>query len=571
MRKHASTRKRIVLSGIIVAGLLATTIYFTPTPNYRDGFATLKALQAHAATLDEYIAMDTENSIKPDFTSYYTTLKPTWKTRIKDKILWWPRRFGLYPTPTWSVTFFKHQLLTLATTRQARHYTSNTVCKITTTPETRFFIIGTLQGAFHSLIRDLTHLNERGIINDKLIITDPNTYLIFMGDVVSRSPFGMETLSVVMQLLARNPLNVIYLRGQHESNNYWQEHTLKLELQMRASDIDKAPVPLVDDVNRFFNTLPLALYLTIPQQPNNFIRLSPQGRTANDLLQEDAFASQLIAETGTPLTHFDVSKNRSLDEKISINIPIIIKREKKRYTFQPHKGLRLLPPDKGSMAWTILSCPTPVYQRAIKFYYDTFVELCPAPQIEGWTIVLNNHDIRTKDPFKTTSFYLLTGKEVGANDQRNVVTKPQQSNRKPEAAQPHQESACKTHTDIMTTLTTEARELGEQAKALKKTADDLLKRLPQPAPTTPPAKQINTEKDKEQTPIAPKPTPAPQKPSDQTQTKSQPKIIETSPTKPNLAQQELPSTSEFEPIEQSPNEQTAGNKTPGTKPLSNNP
>jgi hypothetical protein len=570
MRTHASTRKRIVLSGLFVAGLLATTIYFTPTPNYRDGFLTLQALQTHATTLDEYVAMDTANSIKPDFTSYYTTLKPTWKTRIKDKVLWWPRRFGLYPPPTWSATFFKQQLLTLATTRQARHYTNNTVCKITTTPETRFFVIGTLQGAFHSLIRDLTRLNERGIINDKLIVTDPNTYLIFMGDVISRSPFGMETLSVVMQLLARNPLNVIYLRGQHESNNYWQEHTLKLELQMRAADIDKAPVPLVDDINRFFNTLPLALYLTIPQQPNNFIRLSPHGRTANDLLQEEAFASQLIAETGTPLTHFDISKNKSSDEKISITIPIIIKREKKRYTFQPHKGLRLLPPDKGSMAWTILSCPTPVYQRAIKFYYDTFVELCPAPNLEGWTIVLNNHDIRTKDPFKTTTFYLLTGKEVGIDDQNKVVPKPQQTNRKPEATQPHQENACKAHTDLMTTLTTEARELGEQADALKKTADNLLKRLPQPTPAEPPVKQIKPEQTQSTTQAIPKPTPTTPKPSDQTQTKAQQKTVEPAQTKPNVAQQH-PSTSEFEPIEESPDERAASNKAPGTKPSSNNP
>jgi hypothetical protein len=575
MKPHASTRKKIVLSGIILAGLLATTIYFTPTPIYNEGFKTLKELQAHAASLDEYIAMDTENSIKPDFTSYYKTLAPTWKTRIKDKILWWPRRFGLYPPPAWSATFFKHQLLTLATTRQARHYTNSAVCKITTTPETRFFVIGTLQGAFHSLVRDLTNLNERGVINDKLIVTDPNTYLIFMGDVVSRSPFGMETLSTVMQLLARNPLNVIYLRGGHESNNYWQEHTLKLELQMRASDLDKNPVPLVDDVNRFFNTLPLALYLTIPQQPNTYIRLSLPGRTANELLLEPGFATQLIADTGTPLTHFDVSKRGSNDEGIAITIPIIIRGEKKRETFQPHKGLRLLPPDNGSIAWTILSCPTPVYQRAVKFYYDTFVELCPAPRLEGWTIILNHHDVRTKDPFKTTTFSLFTGKELGADEQKKLgVPTPTQTSKK-QPAQARKPVPNESEADLITTLTAEAHELSEEAKVLEKTADKLLKRLPQQPPSAahvepqgatvePAASQPPATTDQPTKALA-QPTTTQPKPSTQPQTKAQTMPPKTSPKKANT-EQEQPPSSAFEPIEQAPDEQPSG-----TKPLSNNP
>ena len=76
--------------------------------------------------------------------------------------------------------------------------------------------------------------------------------------------------------------------------------------------------------------------------------------------------------------------------------------------FQKMEGLRLLPPDLDSVAWNILSCPNLVFQKAINFFHDAFVIITPQDNIKDWSITLYNRDVRTKDPFKETTYNLLT-------------------------------------------------------------------------------------------------------------------------------------------------------------------
>ena len=73
----------------------------------------------------------------------------------------------------------------------------------------------------------------------------------------------------------------------------------------------------------------------------------------------------------------------------------------KRTEYQPMDGLRLLPNDRGATAWTILSCPTEIYRKGLKFFHDAFAIISAGKKLEDWKITLYNQDTRTKKGFLT--------------------------------------------------------------------------------------------------------------------------------------------------------------------------
>jgi len=385
-------------------------IFLLPRPNFKTGLTSLSAIKSYVATCNEQYTMDTENTIKPDFSKFYATMKPTLFSTYKEKGIWLGSLLHLTTPPTWSPSLFKKLLILLAKQRQADGYQGDQIVKITPTTESKIVVFGNIQGAMHSLTRCLGELKQLNIINDELKITNSDNFIVFTGDVVSRSPFTMPTLGIVCKLLAQNPKQVVYLRGNHESKNYWQEHTLKTELQLFASHLGKGDIPLEAEVNAFFNTLPIAAYISLNSENNtDFIRISDAGRSENDKLNESSFGSFLTSKNDSTLAKYSLDKKD--EQPANIAIKVIFKGEKKRDSYQPHQGLRLLQPDMDSTAWTILSCPTVGYQKAIKFFHDAFAIIQPSKNPDNWTISLYNRDVRTSDTFKNTQFNLLSGQD----------------------------------------------------------------------------------------------------------------------------------------------------------------
>ena len=50
----------------------------------------------------------------------------------------------------------------------------------------------------------------------------------------------MEIEGLVLRLMQQNSDRVLYTKGSHESDGYWQEHTLKTELKIRAQGLSFA-------------------------------------------------------------------------------------------------------------------------------------------------------------------------------------------------------------------------------------------------------------------------------------------------------------------------------------------
>ncbi len=439
MKKSFISHHQTLVIGLSIGALVSTIVVFLPQPSYKTGFQTLDTAIAYATSTDETIKPDTDDTIKPQFNNYYKTLVPNWKTNISTKFLWVLATLGLHHHPAWTPEFFQQQLNEVSKLREEKGYKENFVCKISPTLQSKIVIFGNLQGAFHSFVRDLVKLKELGIIDTSFKVTSSDYYIILMGDVISRSPYSMETLSLVMRIMQANPDNMLYLKGNHETANYWQEHSLKTELQVRASHLSSEEIPLAHQVNRFFNTLPLAIYISEPTKtPQEFVRISDSGRGQNKLLTEYFFAKFLTAKTDKKITCLQLTETQGEQTGQPIDIKVIFKGEKKRETFQPHQGLRLLPSDLGSTAWTVLSCPTPVYQKALKFVYDAFVILTPASHFDDWKITLYNRNVLEHKEFSSSTLYLISGTAEGtrtAQQQPEVYKELPQQEQKAAAPQ----------------------------------------------------------------------------------------------------------------------------------------
>ncbi len=406
----------ITLSGLAL--LVIILLITLPRPVYKTGFKNLHELQEFAKSTNELVPMSNNNTLKPEFNTYYERFRPTFGFIMREKFKYILSLVGIIKRPVFSPGFFKTLLVSLTKEREAKGQTGGTViCKIPSTPQSKFIIFGNVQGAFHSFTRDLEKLKALGYINENLQLKQPDTYVFFMGDVISRSCYSMETLAAVMRFVQENPDRVFYLRGNHETANYWQEHTLKTELQIRASHLSKELIPLATEVNKFFDTLPEAAYLTIPEVPNAFVRISDTGRTQSEVLQETNYAQFLMKKTSGVDYLVIKEKKETEGEESPIIIKAIFRGEKKRESFQPMEGLRFLAPDMDSVAWNILSCPTYVYQRAIKFHHDAFVILEAGKTVDDWNIHLYSRDARSNNPFKVTTYNMLSGINVATQQQ----------------------------------------------------------------------------------------------------------------------------------------------------------
>ncbi|MFH1831320.1 MAG: metallophosphoesterase [bacterium] len=401
------TFKNVWLGAGIVIGVFFVYLLLAPSPVYKTGFRTLPEIQAYAQQKLETVKIDTDNTLRPVFDTFYQQYVPTFFSKIKDKFYKLLSLISLVKEPAFSPSFFKTLVINLGNERDK--ISGDVITKIITTENSKLVVFGNLYSAFHSLVRDLGELKNLGIIDDTLKIIKPDYYIVFMGNVVSRSCYSMETMAIAMRLLEANKDKFIYLRGNHESKNYWQEHTLKRELQIRAVDLSEQTLPLEKEVNKFFNTLPLALYLSVPGSETDFVRISHLGRRQSIMLREHNFAKFLMAKGEAFSSYIIPEVVDSEDVQSPVRIRAIIRGEKKRVSFQKMEGLRYLAPDLDSVAWNILSCPTYVFQKALEFYYDAFVTLSVASDIDRWTLTLHRRDIRTQDAFKTISYYLLSG------------------------------------------------------------------------------------------------------------------------------------------------------------------
>lgn len=412
------------LAGAIIAFMLL--LYIMPRPAYHEGFVNLEELKAYAQQYPEIVPMSNDNTLRPEFDQHYAQFKPTLSFVLKEKLHHLGTWLKLTKRPVFSPSFFHHLITTLTQERKNKGFYSpeTIICRVKATPTTQCIIWGNIQASYHSLVRSFEELKTLGIIDDSLKFTKPDTYAFFTGNVVSRSNYSMETMAAVARFTQVNPDRAFYLQGNHERDNYWQEHTLKTELQIRAGHLSAQPIPLEKEVNDFFSTLPEAAYISLPEDPYECIRISyaPRaGKTSRPVLNEQNYAT-FLTDAAAPTVSYKIVKQGEQEAAPTqpIKIRVIFRDEKKRESYQPMEGLRFLAPDIDSVAWNILSSPNYVFQRAIKFKHDAFVILQAGTDINTWKLTLYSRDATTQEPFKATPYNLLSGVNLLTNKQLEI-------------------------------------------------------------------------------------------------------------------------------------------------------
>jgi hypothetical protein len=386
--------------------------------DFSKGFKYLDHMKAYAYYMPEYPAIDNDRYFKPDYTSYYETITPTF---FKWRVNHFFYALRLKKLPLWSPELFDILLKEVIDQRKEKHLAGEHIVKLIPQPGTQFVIWGDLQGAFHSLVRDLDHLKQLGFINEALKIIKPNCYFVFNGDLISRSPFNLETLTVVLRLLHQNPDTVFYIRGNHETHNYWHGYGLKNELRIRARNHSRKvipfevgqQIPFEKELNNFFNTLPLAMFLgVLPNETSEFISIAHMSSDKIDNLSLERYAGFLSEKEN------DKNKPRifTFDQAKPTTEPIAIKAlitaNDREFTYEKMDGLLQLSPIRGVTAWTLLSCPTLSYQKEFDFHYDAFSIMTAGRSEYDWMIELFSQDALKLDGFKTRKYNVVYGREI---------------------------------------------------------------------------------------------------------------------------------------------------------------
>lgn len=144
------------------------------------------------------------------------------------------------------------------------------VQKIVTDADTRTYVHADLHADIQSLNEYLQELYQEGAFDNNFKITDPNTYLVFLGDYSDRGYYGAEVIYTLARLKAANPDNVILLRGNHESLQINIQYGLigdvshrgtPGELQVKFGLKKDELSDMAGIINAFYNLLPSAVYL----------------------------------------------------------------------------------------------------------------------------------------------------------------------------------------------------------------------------------------------------------------------------------------------------------------------
>jgi len=127
--------------------------------------------------------------------------------------------------------------------------------KVITGVDSKVIFIGDIHSSFHSFIEIIQNLVERGILGDDLSI-NPQYYLIFLGDIFDRGPFGLDIINIIFRIKNKNFDRVLILNGNHEDRIMYNNNGTGDEIKAQLGNpVDQK---LVHDLMR---RLPAVIFL----------------------------------------------------------------------------------------------------------------------------------------------------------------------------------------------------------------------------------------------------------------------------------------------------------------------
>lgn len=383
---------------------------------------TIPVMEQYATTIQEFPQVSISDINNPNYRSYYQQIHPGWFRRLIN-------RFSTNTNAMWNSYSFKDLLKNTVREREQQNLSGRPVAKIAIDQPIQLYVVGDIHGDFHSFARIIKAWHNQNIINEQFILTQPRSYIVINGDLIDRGAHSLECIYLALILMNNNPDRVFYIRGKHEDHEFWLDYGLKVELKERlhhflSSDAEANEIPLNALIRRFFNTLPLALYVMLKDDPLNLIRISHTPRS-NTQLYEERFDAFFEHDLDAPVSYYDVQKVDITPQHPTVKA--IITTED---WFQGHTattGLGHMMQDKGSTAWSIVSSPDLLYQRYYNFALDAYAVIDVHIPLSTSTIEVWNHHLHSKHPFAQSGvFNLMSGLPVtkdfnGQTQQPDIV------------------------------------------------------------------------------------------------------------------------------------------------------
>jgi len=380
-------------------------------------FASLKELVAYAEKIEESVIPKNHDFLNPDFSHFYRSRTDSFLTTIKNFIF---RKHNVDIVAT-CLSLLKQLIIF----RELQGYGYRHVAQLFQKTNDKLIVLTDLQGAFHSLVRSLSELHRKGIISDDFIIQKNDYYLIFNANIVGVSHVNIELLLVIILLMIKNPDQVIYILGPHEDRDLWLDQGVMTELEallgLQGFSINpQGSSRILKEfrfaLERFFDTLPLALYIDYPigsPETHNLIKISGINTPElNETQYDDFFNDKNSYEGVSPLLRTYRLENKIPSPQRNLVRASIVSIGR-AIDFQKTAGLLQIDPKNGTTVWSVFSGPS-IFNRAINdFFYDSFVVVNLKDRIDDVTIDLFNRDIRIENKFKKeTSYSIVSGIEI---------------------------------------------------------------------------------------------------------------------------------------------------------------
>ncbi len=384
-------------------------------------FDNIESVEQYAASIEEFPENDSNSWTEPDFTSVYKKLRPSF---IKRVLNWFP-----IARQPWTAEDLLDLLKSVVLVREKAYPTGNIIIKHQLDKDSTFIVLGDLYSAFHSLVRDLRALIELGYMNKNFEIIRSKTYIVCTGNFSIGSAYCLRVMTLLARLLERNQHNVIILQGDNEASTTWQHHTVKdaISLQTEGIKFNRQDSLYSRLFNRFFNTLPLALYIEpicnkSASDAIDIIRISSstkEKQTFESGNYGDFFVNPTKKSWDTTQTMYPTEgKIHTIATLHGPSVTSIYQME--------NPGLLLQSLDAGA-DWIVISSPTETSRITYQAFYDAMVFLhCSGHNNEIHARLLHR-DTRLNEPFIWRVEYdLATGaciKFTAPHTTDNVSTK----------------------------------------------------------------------------------------------------------------------------------------------------
>lgn len=346
-----------------------------------------------AAASPEATSYTQDQSLRPNFTDFYKSLRPSWWSSMM-------RAFGFEHT-RFSLSDVVSTVQAVVQQQRERGRKGPFVLATQVKMHDKWIIFGTISGAFGSLVRSLDDLERQGIIDKNLIIIDPDVLIFFNGTALARGEYPLETLYAVCALMKANPDKVFYLKNDREDGELWKNDGIEQQVSVLYPHAAEKFYQLLDD---FFDSVPLAFFANFQNDTHELIKLSAHTRFKDD---KHAYAmGEILSQVkpGQISVHKENQQERS--EAIITGAALI---EGFDITLQTRllEPITKLSPLGGVVRWRVFSGQNTVYRTLYDFYDDVFAKIVFGKTLGTSIIEVYTRNITTNKPFALSGSYEL--------------------------------------------------------------------------------------------------------------------------------------------------------------------